>query len=73
MVRIREAQCSKGAVTDPGANTALLENCEALFANRDEVAGTATLNWSATSSISTWEGVTLNSGSTRVSELDLDD
>ena len=73
MLRIREALCSRGAVTDPGANPGLLEDCEALLAARDTLAGTATLNWSATSTISTWEGVSLNTGSTRVAELELDD
>ena len=73
MLRIREARCSRGAVTDPGATPSLLEDCEALLAARDMLAGTATLNWSATSTITTWVGVTLNASSTRVAELELDD
>ena len=73
MLRIREAQCSKGAVIDPGASPGLLEDCEALLAARDTLAGTTTLNWTATSTITTWEGVTLNASSTRVTAVELDD
>ncbi len=72
MLRIREEQCSRGAVTDPSANPGLLEDCEALLASGETLAGTATLNWAASSTISTWEGVTLNASSTRVGELELD-
>ena len=74
MVRIREApDCSTGAVTDVSANPGLARDCEILLVVMDTLRGTATLNWTATSTITTWEGITLNASSTRVAELELDD
>ena len=39
----------------------------------DALTGTATLDWSASSTISAWEGITLNISSTRVTSLEVDD
>ena len=53
---IGNAICSNGAVAD-AANLGLLDDCETLLVARDTLAGTATLNWSETTSITQWEGV----------------
>ena len=64
--------CANGtAVEDPSVNRPLVHDCEALLASKDSLAGTATLDWSADTAISEWEGITTGGTSTRVSELDL--
>ena len=76
MVRIREvvSTCTNGTVVpDHAVNPDLVADCSALMAARDVLKGTATLDWNATSTISAWEGVSLNASSTRVITLDLDD
>ena len=62
-----------GAVIDPRLNPGLVRDCSILLDSMDTLAGTATLGWNATSTISTWEGIGLNASSTRVTALDLDD
>ena len=61
-----------GAVTD-ATNTGLVSDCEALLGARDTLAGTATLNWSDSTSIVQWEGITLQRTPERVTRLDLRD
>ena len=76
MLRIREvvSTCTNGTVVpDHAVNPDLVADCSALMAARDVLKGTATLDWNATSTISAWEGVSLNASSTRVNTLDLDD
>ena len=52
--------CSNGvAVTDPTNNAGLVADCEALLAAKDTLEGTATLNWSDSTSIDSWEGLTI--------------
>ena len=64
--------CANGtAVTDPGDNRPLVHDCEVPLDNRDTLAGTATLDWSADTAISDWEGITTGNNSSRVTELDL--
>ena len=58
---------------DAANNPGLVTDCEALLAARDTLAGTATLNWSADTPISDWEGVTVEGPPQRVMELDLTD
>ena len=60
------------AVPDQGDNPGLMRDCITLLELKDTLRGAATLNWAASSTISTWEGVTLNASSTRVAELELD-
>ena len=60
-----------GAVVNPTTDTALVEHCDALLAMRDALAGTATLNWSATTPMSSWEGVTVAGTPQRVTQLSL--
>ena len=61
------------AVSDPRANPGLARDCSILLDSMNALRGTATLDWSATKTISTWEGITLNAKSTRIIKLELDD
>ena len=66
--------CATGtAVPDEANNPGLVSDCEALLASRDTLAGTATLNWSADTPISDWEGVTVEGPPQRVTRIDLRD
>ena len=53
------------AVADK-SNTGLVNDCNALLAAKDELRGTAALNWSADLSISSWYGVRLSGSPKRV-------
>ena len=61
------------AVDDPRLNPGLVIDCTILLESKDTLAGTASLNWSASTTVSSWEGVSLNASSTRITGLDLDD
>ena len=61
---------SEGAISD-STNTGLVSDCDALLAVKDALAGTATLNWSADTSIASWEGLTLLGTPERVAGLNL--
>ena len=37
----------------------MVSDCEALLNLRDDLAGTATLNWSLSTAIESWDGVTV--------------
>ena len=50
-------------------NEGLASDCEALLAARDTLAGTASLNWSADTPITEWNGVALGEASGRVTEI----
>ena len=65
-----QACVSGGAVVD-ATNEGLVSDCEALLAAQDTLAGTASLNWSADTPITEWNGVVLGETSGRVTELDL--
>ena len=66
--------CATGsAVADAANNPGLVSDCEALLAARDVLAVSATLNWSAETAISDWDGVTLRGTPARVRYLDLRD
>ena len=66
-----ELACVKrGAVAD-AANEGLVSDCGALLAERDALAGTATLNWSADTPIADWVGVVVDGAPGRVTELHL--
>ena len=62
-----------GAVPDAANNPGLVSDCEALLAARDTLAGSATLNWSADTPITEWEGVRVSGTTERVTRLDLHD
>ena len=75
MLRIREvlSTCTNGVVVPNHAtNPDLVADCSVLLAARDMLRGTPSLDWNATSTISTWEGIGLNATSTRVTALALD-
>ena len=74
MVRIREVppSCrSRSVVSDAGREPGLVSDCEALLNLREELAGTAALNWSLSTAIESWDGVTVGGTPKRVTELDL--
>ena len=62
-----------GAVADPANNPGLATDCEVLLAAKDTLAGSATLDWSATVPIDQWEGVTVGGTGRRVTGLNLGD
>ena len=54
-------QCrSGGAVPRPDDNLTLLLDCAALLRAKDHLRGTAALNWSHDTQITTWDGVTVD-------------
>ena len=64
--------CANGtAVTTPSDNRALVHDCEALLESKDTLRGAATLDWTETSAITGWEGITTSGTPSRVTELDL--
>ena len=66
------AACAAGrAVSDPRANTGLVEDCATLLQVRDAVAGPEGLNWSVDRSIREWDGVVVGGSPLRVIELRL--
>ena len=66
--------CSNGiAVNDPGNNPGLVDDCEALLQMRDSLAGTKTLDWSTSRSISSWQGLSFHADVRRVAGVKLDD
>ena len=68
-------QRSEGACGDDtgisSTQTELLADCEALLAAREVLRGAGILDWSVTRSISSWEGVTVDTTSNRVTGLNL--
>ena len=66
------SQCESGtAVSDPASNPGLVEDCETLLGLKSELAGTATLNWSASTPVTSWEGVGVSRSPSRVTSLGL--
>ena len=64
--------CAGGtAVTDPDEHRALVHDCEVLLDARSALTGTATLNWSASTAIADWDGVTTGGAPKRVTGLAL--
>ena len=61
---------SGGAVADP-ANTGLVSDCEALLSARDTLAETGSLNWSADTPITKWDGITVRGTPARVAWLNI--
>ena len=68
---IDEPDCAaNGAVTDTG-NTDLVADCNNLLIAMEYLRGTATLNWTDSLAISSWEGIILSETPLRVTELNL--
>ena len=64
--------CATGqAVSDPTNNPGLVADCETLLGLKDELRGTAPLNWSANLVMSGWDGITITTveGAQRVTSL----
>ena len=69
-----EVDCSSGtAVDEPGSNEGLVADCELLLELRDELAGSAFLNWSPHVAVDSWDGVTVGGSTKRVTKIELDD
>ena len=66
------SECSD-AVPSAASNPGLVADCEALLAARDTLAGSGTLNWSGSTAIAAWDGVTLSGSPLRVTKLNLRD
>ena len=60
------------AMPDQTYNAGLMSDCQALLAARDTLRGTATLNWSVDTAITSWDGVTTSGTPSRVTVLDLE-
>jgi len=62
--------CANGtAVASPAAKPGLVADCEALLAVKDELRGTASLNWSASLALSSWTGITVGGAPQRVTAI----
>ena len=69
-----ESACSNGVVvSNPGDKPGLVADCVILYGSRDLLAGTGSLDWSATTAITTWEGVRIEGTPQRITRLDLAD
>ena len=72
--RVSTNACATGAAVPNAANNpGLVLDCNALLAAQDALAGSGALNWSASRSITDWDGVTVAGTPQRVTELNLDD
>ena len=64
--------CTTGsAVQDAADNPGLVADCEALLGMKDELRGSATLNWSPTLTMKRWTGVALGGSPSRVTKVKL--
>ena len=61
---------STTAVTSPSRNRGLVQDCESLLDSKDTLRGTGSLNWSASTAVTGWDGVTVTDN--RIAELELD-
>ena len=69
-----QTNCTTGtAVSSSASNPGLVADCQTLLAVREQLAGTATLNWNADVAISSWDGVTTDGTPSRVTQLNLYD
>ena len=64
-----EHPCVSGGAVVDATNEGLVSDCERLLAARDTLAGTASLNWSADTPITEWNGVVLGGTHGHVTEL----
>ena len=67
-----EGPCANGvAVPNPQDNPDLVQDCNLIWAVRDTLAGTSTLNWIADRSIFEWQGVGVGGEPARIVDLRL--
>ena len=65
--------CENGTVVpNPADHPGLVADCAVLLAAKDTLRGTAALNWSATTPITDWTGITVSRAPKRVTNLNLD-
>ena len=70
--RTRTNACATGsAVADAASNPGLVSDCNALLASGEALSGSAGLNWSASTPIADWDGVTVDGEPQRIVRLDL--
>ena len=66
------ASCATGgAVAGSADNPGLVADCDTLLAARDTLAGSASLNWSASTPIDQWDGIAVGGTPLRVTRLEL--
>ncbi len=64
--------CTNGTVIpSPADNRELVKDCETLLAAMDPLRGTAALNWSTGTALTSWTGVTTSGTPTRVTDRSL--
>ena len=69
-----ESACSNGVVvSNPQDKPGLVADCVILYGVRHALAGAGRLDWSATTAITTWEGVRIEGTPQRITRLDLAD
>ena len=64
--------CANGMAVDAAVSKqALIRECSALLAGKDTLRGTTSLNWSKTSAITGWDGITTNTDTTSITKVEL--
>ena len=58
-------------VSSPGRDRGLVRDCEALLLAKDRLRGTTSLNWSASTAVTGWEGVTISGTPGRIAKVEL--
>ena len=58
-------------IASPNEKRELVRDCELLLGAKSTLAGTGTLNWSASTAIGSWDGVTTGGDPPRVTQIDL--
>ena len=66
-----QSPCGNGVAVANGANAGLIADCEVLLGVRDTLRGAGALDWSASRTISSWEGVVLDGTPRRVTGVEL--
>ena len=74
VIQVAVYDCSGGgAVADAASNRGLVSDCEALLSARNTLEGRARLDWSESTPIEQWEGVSISGTPMRVTGLNLMD
>ena len=67
-----EPICANGtAVADPIDNRPLVDDCGTLLAAKDTLRGTANLDWSASTLVTDWEGITARGTPSRITKIEV--
>ena len=65
------ACATDGAVASPDNNEDLVSECEVLLGLKNRLVGTGSLNWSPSTLINSWDGITVGGSPARVTQLEL--